>query len=289
MKLDGNLTAYKLELEKGMATMGLKVVYSPNAFANGPGGLAGTDEQRASDLMWAFTNPQVKGIIANRGGWGCNRIVDMLDYKKIEANPKFFMGFSDLTGCLSAVNTQAGMITFHGPMGIDNFSPGTRNAEYFSKIAMAGASNVLFKSDTPTTTIVPGKGRGKLIGGNLSVFHALMGNKYFPTMEEPFVLFLEDVGEKSYNIDRMMTTLHLHGMFEKAQALVWGQCTDCPAGGDFTVSEIILQKWAHLLNVPSFSGAMIGHIPQQFTLPIGGEVEVDATAGTITLLKAATR
>lgn len=268
-----------------MASMGLRVKYSANSFATGPGGLAGTDEQRASDLMWAFTDPEIKGIIANRGGWGCNRIVDKLDYAKIAAHPKVFVGFSDLTGCLSAVNTQTGMVTFHGPMGADDWDNGTRNQYFFSQLAIRGDNHVLFKSDTTVTTIVHGKGRGRLLGGNLSVFHALLGSKYFPTMDEPYVLFLEDVGEHSYNIDRMLTTLHLHGMFDKAKALVWGQCTECPAGSDFTVTELLQQKWGSLLNVPSFRGAMIGHISQQFTLPIGAQVEVDATKGTITSLE----
>ena len=284
--LDDNITQYKIDLERGMASLGLKVKYSPNSWATGPGGLAGTDQQRASDLMWAFTDPEVKGIIANRGGWGCNRIVDKLDYSRIAAHPKVFVGFSDLTGCLSAVNTQTGMVTFHGPMGIDDWNAGTRNHQYFGQLVMTGDSKIIFKSDTNVTTIVHGKGRGRLIGGNLSVFHALMGSKYFPNMDSPFVLFLEDVGERSYNIDRMLTTLHLHGMFKQAQALVWGQCTDCPSGTDFTVTELLQQKWGTLLNVPSFRGAMIGHIPQQFTLPIGAQVEVDATLGTITTLEA---
>lgn len=270
-----------------MASMGLRVKYSPNSFATGPGGLAGTDAQRASDIMWAFTDPEVKGIIANRGGWGCNRIVDMLDYSKIAANPKVFMGYSDLTGCISAIHTQADMATFHGPMGSEDWDAGTRNQYFFGQLTINADPKVFYKSDTNITTIVPGKGRGRLLGGNLSVFHALMGSKYFPSMDEDYVLFLEDVGEQSYNIDRMLTTLHLHGMFKNAKALVWGQCTACPSGNDFTVEQLLQQKWGSLLNVPSFRGAMIGHISQQFTLPIGVQVEVDATQGTLTTLAAA--
>jgi muramoyltetrapeptide carboxypeptidase len=282
----GNLTEYKKNLTRDMAALGLKVEFSPNAFANGPGGLAGTDAQRASDIMWAFSNPNIKGIIANRGGWGCDRILDKLDYDIIKANPKIFSGFSDLTGCISAINSKTGLQTFHGPMGLSDWA-GTLNSVYMNDVLVRADSNVVFRSKTPTTTIVPGKGRGRLLGGNLSVFVSLLGSEYFPTMDEPFVLFLEDVGEASYRIDRMMTSLHLHGMFERAQALVWGQCTSCPAGGDFSVDELLMQKWGSLLNVPSFKGAMIGHIYEQFTLPFGGQVEVDASAGTLQLLQAA--
>jgi muramoyltetrapeptide carboxypeptidase len=281
----GNLTAYKQNLESAMRLMGLKVEYSPNSFADGPGGLAGTDAQRASDVMWAFNTPHIKGIIANRGGWGCNRIVDKFDYSAIARNPKIFMGYSDLTGCMNAITQQTGLSTFHGPMGLSTWT-GTLNAVYMNDLLIQAQSNTLFVSKTQTKTIVSGKAKGRLIGGNLSVFHALLGTPYFPSMDEPYIVFLEDVGEKTYNVDRMLTSLHLHGLFKNAQGLIWGQCTDCPQGGDFSIDQLLQQKWGSLTSVPSFSGAMIGHIHEQFTLPIGGLAEMDANAGTIRLTQA---
>lgn len=282
----GNLTTYKKNLVAMFGKLGLHVEFSPNSFADGPGGLAGTDEQRASDVMWAFSSPHIKGIIANRGGWGCNRIIDKFDYGVIASNPKIFMGFSDLTGCTNAITQKTGLETFHGPMGLSDWNS-TLNTVYMNDVLIQAQPNTIFTSKTQTKTIVNGKARGRLIGGNLSVFVALLGSPFFPSLDEPYIVFLEDVGEKTYSVDRMLTSLHLHGVFEKAQALVWGQCTSCPQGGDFSIDELLRQKWGHLINTPSFSGAMIGHIHEQFTLPIGGYAEVDADAGTINLTQPA--
>jgi muramoyltetrapeptide carboxypeptidase len=269
-----------------MADLGLRVAFSPNSFAQGPGGFAGTDDERASDLMWAFKNPAINGIIANCGGWGCNRIVDLLDYDAIQTNPKTFMGYSDLTGCLSAITTKTGLQTFHGPMGAGEWI-GTLNSFFARSVLMMADPSFVFASQTRTQTIVPGSGRGRLIGGNLQTFNGLLGSEYFPSMDEPFVMFLEDVGEDAEMIDRLLTALHLDGWFKNAQALVWGQCTACSTGASFPVDKLIVQKWGRLLNVPSFMGAMIGHIREQFILPWGGQVEVNATARTIKLLQAA--
>lgn len=173
------------------AVLGLKVDFSPNSFVKGPATFAGTDAQRASDVMWAFSSPHIKGIIANAGGWGCNRIVNMLDYNVIAQNPKFFMGFSDLTGCLSAISVKTGVGTFHGPMGASSPWDGTLNTLYVKEVAMKAIPDLVFVSKTTTTTIVPGVGRGRLIGGNLSTFQQLLNTAYFPSLNEPYVVFLE--------------------------------------------------------------------------------------------------
>lgn len=286
--ITGSLTEaqYKADLINGMATIGLRVFFSPNAFVKGPGGLAGTDQQRASDLMWAFQNPNVSGIIANRGGWGCNRILPMLDYSIIRQNPKVLMGFSDLTGCLNAITTQTGLVTFHGPMGVNNWK-NTLNAAHFKEVAMSASFNRPMVSKTPVTTITHGIAQGKLIGGNLSVFNAMAGSVYFPPTDEPYILFLEDVSEATYVMDRYLTQLDNAGVFRKAAGLVFGQCTTCPVNGDFTMLQLLQQKWGSLNDIPSFMGAMTGHIAEQFTLPIGSHVSINATAGTITLMEPA--
>lgn len=137
------------------------------------------------------------------------------------------------------------------------------------------------------TTIRHGVARGKLIGGNLSVFNALIGSQYFPSLNESYILFIEDVSEAPYKVDRLMTTLALHGVFDKASGLIFGTCASCTNSGDtFTIQEILIQKWGHL-NIPSYTGAMIGHISEQFTLPLGTQVEMDASRGTIQMLESA--
>jgi len=286
-----NIEVYKTHVTQGMAALGLKPLFSPNAFLNGPSGLAGDDSQRASDLMWAFTNPNVTGIIANRGGWGCNRIIDMLDYDVIRENPKIFMGYSDVTGCTLAFNRQTDLVTFSGPVGTDTFGPNW-NSIYLKRVLMDGESNLLYTnppSGPNITTIVPGKARGRLIGGTLTVLGAMMGSKYTPSLDEPYILFLEDTSDNTYRLDRLMTQLHLAGYFENAQGLIWGTCVNCVPDKPehWEVEDLIQQRWGHLSNIPSFSGAMIGHYGQQFTLPIGSQVEMDADEGTILLLEAA--
>lgn len=283
---EDNITRYKNDVSRQFAEMGLNLVFSPNSFLTGPGGLAGTDAQRASDVNWAFNNQNVQGIIANRGGWGCNRIVDLFDYEAIKRNPKYFMGYSDLTGCISAITSKTGLETFHGPMGIDQWTD-SDNGAYFVEVAIRAKPDLVFHSKTKTTTLVPGVGRGRLLGGNMSVFTALLGSPYFPLMDEPYILFLEETEEATYRVDRMLTSLHTHGMFKNAQGLVFGQCTKCPQGVDFSLVELLQQKWGHLLGVPSFYGAEIGHIDAQFTLPFGGLAEINATAGTLKLTQAA--
>jgi len=183
-----------------------------------------------------------------------------------------------------AITSQTDLVTFHGPVGTGSW--GNLNSDYLRMVLIEGQADVRFTNPS-TTTIVPGKARGRLIGGNLSVFVALLGSIYIPALDEPYILFLEDIGENPYRIDRMLTSLHTAGFFKNASGLVWGTCTNCnpDSPGDWTVLELLQQKWGGLTTVPSYSGALIGHQGQQFTLPLGTQVEMDANVGTITLLE----
>src|SRR5215210_9061578 len=137
-------------------------------------------------------------------------------------------------------------------------------------------------------TLHPGTARGRLLGGNLTVLTSLVGSDYLPDWEG-CILFLEDVEEAPYRIDRMLTQLRLAGILRQARAVIWGNCTDCRPGegfGSLTVTEV-LQDHLRRLGVPAWQGAMIGHIDRQFTLPVGIEVEVDAMAGTLRMLEPA--
>lgn len=169
-------------------------------------------------------------------------------------------------------------------MGVNNWN--NLNAEYAKKVLM-DKTRVVFENPSKykIRTIKSGVAKGKLIGGNLSVFNALLGSTYFPNLSEPFILFLEDVSEAPYRIDRLLTTLEHNGIFQKASGLIFGTCSSCTNTGDtFTIIEILRQKWGHL-KIPSFEGSMIGHISEQFTLPIGAQVQMNADLGTITLLE----
>jgi muramoyltetrapeptide carboxypeptidase len=142
------------------------------------------------------------------------------------------------------------------------------------------------------TTFRGGKARGRLIGGNLSVFASMVGSKYLPNPESlaNAVVFLEEVEEYPYRVDRMLTTLHLGGWFDHAAAVVFGRCTSCndpnPPGKGFSIMEVLSQRFSPL-PIPSFYGAMFGHISEMYVLPVGGMVEVDADKGTIQMLEPA--
>lgn len=261
------------------------------------GYFAGTDEQRAADVNAMFTDPEVRAIHCVRGSWGCARLLPLLDWPAIARNPKILLGYSDITALLLALHAKTGLVTFHGPMGISQWNP--FNVGYIRRVLQEGEA-VTFENlkeideddltviENRVQTLYPGTARGRLLGGNLTVLTALVGSGYLPDWED-CILFLEDIEEAPYRVDRMLTQLRLAGILQKVRAVIWGHCSNCDPGGGYgslTVTEV-LQDHLRPLGVPAWRGAMIGHIARQFTLPVGSEVEVDATAGTIRMLEPA--
>jgi muramoyltetrapeptide carboxypeptidase len=260
------------------------------------GYLAGADEARAADVNAAFADPSIDAIFALRGGWGSARLLPRLDYDAIRRHPKILVGYSDVTALLLAIHARTGLVTFHGPVGVSTWTP-------FSVEHMAA---VLFEADAPLLanpvelrdgivqvehriqTITPGRARGRLVGGNLTVLTAILGSPYLPSWDGA-ILFLEDTGEQVYRVDRMLTQLALAGVLSRVAGVVFGRCTDCKPGdgyGALTLDEVLADH-VKTLRVPAFRGAMIGHIDQQFTVPVGAEAEIDADRGTIQLLQPA--
>eukprot|EP01006_Ploeotia_vitrea_P037952 TRINITY_DN66190_c8_g1_i1.p1 TRINITY_DN66190_c8_g1~~TRINITY_DN66190_c8_g1_i1.p1 ORF type:complete len:573 (+),score=280.19 TRINITY_DN66190_c8_g1_i1:169-1887(+) len=285
-----NLSFYPAHVANLTGMLGITYKFGENAFAT-DGYLAGTDEQRASDVMAMFRDPSVKMIVCNRGGWGSDRILDLLDFDVIAANPKPLMGYSDITTLLNAIHTRTGMVTFHGPMGLDQWNGISRH--YIEQVLFQASPNTVF-SNVPGmsfTTITPGKARGRLIGGNLSVFQSMIGSAYLPSAAEfaGRILFLEEVGEDPYRIDRMLTTLHLAKVLDHIAGFVFGRCTGCGEPTWQPNAQQVVTERVKSLGVPAFYGSMFGHdLEQQFTLPVGARVEIDADAGTITMLASAT-
>ena len=152
------------------------------------------------------------------------------------------------------------------------------------------AEKTLVQRDNRIRTVTPGTARGRLVGGNLTVFTTIIGSPYVPDLSNR-VLFLEDVNEAPYRIDRMITQLKLAGMLDRVRAVIWGTCSGCDPGEGFSslTIEDVLADHIKPLGVPAWHGAMIGHVESQFTLPIGVEVEVDAERGTIRMLEPAVR
>ena len=281
---------------ESLAVLGFKTKRGPNLLAR-RGYFAGTDEQRAADLNAMFADPEVRAIHCVRGGWGCARVLPLLDWPMIAKNPKILLGYSDITALLLSLHARTGLVTFHGPVGASQWNP--FNVGYLKRVLQEGEA-VTFENlkeideddltvvENRVQTLYPGTARGRLLGGNLTVLTSLVGSGYLPDWDG-CILFIEDVEEAPYRIDRMLTQLRLAGILQKARAVIWGHCTDCSPGesfGSLTVTEV-LQDHIRPLKVPAWQGAMIGHIDRQFTLPVGAEVEVDATAGTVKMLEPA--
>ena len=279
--------------KEAMEAMGLKVKVGSN-FKNRFGHLAGTDEERAADFNAMFADPEVKAIICLRGGSGAARILPLIDYEQVKANPKPLLGYSDITALHCALYSQTGLISFHGPNGSGSWNSFHANQfqQLFFDQKLLSFKNEVTKGDDLVAkgnriqTLTKGTAEGKILGGNLTVLTALSGTPYYPDFQDS-ILFIEDVGEDPYRIDRMMSTLKLNGTLGKIKGFVFGQCSDCKPGsgyGAFTVDQI-MDQYIIPLGIPAYFGAMIGHISKQFIIPVGARVRLNADQGSITLLE----
>jgi muramoyltetrapeptide carboxypeptidase len=282
---------------EALQALGFKVKLGAHVRAR-YGHFGGTDAQRASDINTFFADDGVAGLIAVTGGSGCNRIIDKLDYGLIRAKPKFFGGFSDLTALVNGVQRQTGLVTFHCPVAESEWND--FSVSHFKAMVMQAQSPLLrnptgelgdnlVQTQDRISTLRGGKARGRLVGGNLSVLASLAGSAYMPDFRGS-LLFLEDINEYIYRVDRLLSTLRLCGALDQVAGVVLGKFTKCEPGdgrfGTLTLDEVF-DDYLLPLNVPVFRGAMIGHIKRKFTLPVGLEVEMDADAGTLQLLRPA--
>jgi len=275
--------------KESLEALGLEVVLGPNYYRR-RGYFAGDDRERAGDIMGFVRDPAIKALFA-RGGWGSARVLPYLDFDAIRAHPKIFAGYSDVTALLSAVYRRAGLVTFHCPFPRHRFS-----ADSLLQVVFEGAtptfknpaeikSHETVQTEDRVQVLNPGRASGLLVGGNLSVLSALVGTPYVPDFEGA-ILFLEDIDEAVYRLDRMLTQLALAGHLQGLAGFVFGHCTDCPPGeghGSLTLEDVLRDHFGPL-GIPAYHGALFGHIERQFTLPIGAPVELDADAGTLRLL-----
>jgi len=259
--------------------------------------LAGTDEQRANDLNAMFADPDVDAIFCVRGGYGSGRLLRYLDYDVIAANPKVIMGYSDITAILNAITLRTGLVTFHGPIAGGNFSDYTYG-QYRKVLVEPTAPTRIgelpeFETrpgvvdwENRLTTIVPGVAEGPLVGGNLSLVVTLLGTPFEPQFEGG-ILFLEDVSEPPYSVDRMLTHLWMAGKLEQLAGIVLGKFTDAnDSSNTFSMEQVLRDRLAPL-GIPTLRGAMIGHIEDKTVVPLGIRARLDAEAGTLNLLEAA--
>ncbi len=259
--------------------------------------LAGTDAQRVSDLNEMFADPEVDAIFCARGGFGSGRLLRDIDYNIIRANPKVLMGYSDITALLNSIQLYTGLITFHGPMAGENFSSYT--LDQYLRVLVQPIPETRIGEPPPfenspgvvertnrLTQIVRGIAEGRLIGGNLSLLVTLMGTPYEPVFDDA-ILFLEDVFESPYSVDRMLTHLWLTGKLERLSGVVLGKFTDDDYSGNTFSMEEVLRNRFEPLGLPTLRGLMIGHVEDQTVVPIGVLARLDVDAGTLTLLESA--
>ncbi|HEX7873810.1 MAG TPA: LD-carboxypeptidase [Sphingobium sp.] len=279
-----------------IAGMGLVPKVAPHVLSRF-GYLAGSDRDRAADINALFADESVRAIFAVRGGWGCARLLPYLDWDVIRANPKLLIGFSDITALHLAFAARAGFATIHGPNAANSW--GRISWDSFWRLAFSGEAPDFLPPDAQAMdppaperwtirTIHPGKASGRLIGGNLSVLCALIGTPWMPDLDGA-ILFLEEVAEQEYRIDRMLSQLALSGQLQRVAGVIFGQCARCgsavPGYIGFTVPQLLDQYLAPL-GIPAFQGANIGHVANQFSLPVGARVEMDAVTGGIRVLEA---
>lgn len=265
---------------------GLRVETAPNVFAR-HGYLAGTDEQRLADLNLALRDQRVRGVLATRGGYGAQRIVDGIDFTAVRADPKVVVGFSDITALQLALWRGARLATVHGPGAawLDERT-GPESAESLRRAVMTAEPVVVAARAGEETALVrlpgaTGVASGPLIGGNLSLLAASVGTPDLPDLRNA-VLLLEEIGEPPYKVDRMLLHLRRSGALAGVAAVAVGQFTECADQWTTTVAEVLTEHLA-TLGVPVLGGLPVGHGRDQLTVPLGVPATVDVAAGTLTV------
>ena len=257
------------------------------------GYLSGTDALRAQDVNDMFRDKDVDAIFCVRGGYGTTRMLDLLDYDVIRANPKIFVGFSDITAMHAAFLEKCGLVTFHGPMATRweaEFSDGFTKPAFFDAVMKAQPLGMLGNAPGyhARETVNPGKAEGMLVGGNLSLIAGTIGTPYEINIKDR-ILFIEEIGERTYCVDRMLTQLRLAGKFEDCAGVVFGDFTDCPVEyPEFGLTlEEVIRDIAAPCGKPIFTGMQVGHISPQLTLPFGVMARMDADERTLEILESA--
>ena len=292
----GNIS--KEELQQSVETMeslGFKTFYQDSVLSH-YGYFAGTDKERAEELLQMFSNPDIDAILCVRGGYGSIRILDLLDYNLIRQNPKALIGYSDITALNVAIYQRSGLVTFHGPVGVSTFNEFTTDS--FGKVLMHAKNNYKYSYERDPGTednteydlysITEGKAKGELIGGNLSVLVSMVGSAYEVDFEDKIV-FLEEVGEKTYRIDKMLFHLLYATNLKKAAGIVIGifnECGDDKTKVEFTLKQAI-EDLLKPLGIPVSYGLSFGHIYNKITIPSGIRAKFNANNNTLKLLEKA--
>ena len=291
----GPITTEQLESTvKQLNQLGFNTIYEDSVLDQ-YGYFAGKDDERAAELNNMFANKNADAILCVRGGYGAIRILDMLDYDLIKQNPKVFMGYSDITAFLNAIHNRTGLVTFHGPLGISKFNPFVRNS--FEHVVMEPQNRYRYayqrEADTENNpefdlyTINKGKATGELTGGNISVIASMIGSAFEPDFENKLV-FLEEIEEKTYRVDKMLVHMLQATNLKKAAGIVFGVFKECNINDEprLTLKQAVNDLFKPL-NIPVSYGFPFGHIDNILTLPIGIKAHFNANRNTLKLLEKA--
>jgi len=268
------------DLERAIAnveSMGWEAVVAPNVLAR-RGYFAGSDDERRADLDRALRDPEVDAVWCARGGYGAMRLLDALDYGALARRPKPLLGFSDITALHAALATRSGIASYHAPTARGALTAFSRDSLERAVVRGVDPCGTIGSA----RVLRPGIAEGRLVGGNLALLVALLGTPYFPALDGA-ILVLEDIGEAVYRLDRMLVQLRLAGALSRVAGLVFGAFTDCPETSDDGVRRLdeVLDEAAAAAGVPAVANAPVGHIDEQWTLPLGLTATLDAGAGTL--------
>ena len=282
---------------RNLESLGFKVKLGKNIRAV-RGGYAGTVAERVEDLHAMFHDREVQAIWAARGGSGASALLPHLDYALMRRIPKILIGYSDITALHLAIHRRAGLVTFHGPVASSTFNDYTVNhmlsvlmepqREYAIHQSIENERKAVEQPQFAMRTIRAGVARGRLVGGNLSLVAALAGTPYAADIRGG-LLFLEEVDEEPYRVDRMLTQLQQNHPFGSVAGAMLGVFQKGAAKGgnrQLTMGEVLDDNFA-ALKIPSVYGYSFGHIPHQMTLPVGVRAELNTAEQTLTLLESA--
>lgn len=276
---------------------GFRVMHSAHLRAS-RGNTAGTVGQRLTDLHILFANREVRALWAARGGSGTAQILPYVDYELVARNPKIVIGYSDLTSLLLALHRKTGLVTFHGPVASSGFTPFTvahleatlfeGRAPYLMTTAEEHVKRATAEPNFVQRVLRGGSAEGRLLGGNLSVLASLIGTPYLPDMRRS-LLFLEEISEAPYRVERMLTQLTQSGALDRATGAMLGVFLkgDMPADEESLSLTLALDDHFVSRPIPSAYGLSFGHLASQWVLPIGIRARFDADVRTLTLLEAA--
>ncbi len=238
---------------------------------------AGEDRERAEEINSFFANDSIDIIMCMRGGYGCNRMIEYLDLEVIKNNPKPFIGYSDITTLHIVFNQKLDMVTFHGPMFVSNLKENYNLDTYKNFVeVLSGERTKITNFSKELKALVKGKATGKLVGGNLATLVATLGSEYDLDYEGK-ILFLEEIGEEPYKIDRFLNMLKKHGVFKKVSGIILGDFNDCDSdsSNQMPLDEVIKDYFGDL-EIPVIYNLESGHCEPMITLPLGSNISLDS-------------